>query len=151
MMKKIICVAFLITGLSVGTFAKTTPDRGKEAKPTSQLQVKFAHDYASAENVVWSASPRFLNAAFMIKSVQMTAFYNHQNEFVATTQLVEVTALAPAAIKNLIKHYPGYQMGQIIKYNGSKEAYFINLRNDKENFLVIITSDAQVSYFKDLR
>jgi hypothetical protein len=150
-MKKVIYFAFLLTGLSVSTFAHTTSAQGIEPGPTFQLQAKFAHDYASAENIVWSSSPRFKKASFDLASVQMSAFYNRLDEYVATTQLVEVTQLAPTAIKNLIKQYPGYQMGQIIKYTGSDEAYFVNLRNDKENFLVIITADAQVNYFKDLR
>jgi hypothetical protein len=150
-MKKVICFAFLITGLSVGSLTHTARAQGKEPRPPAQLQANFAHDYASAENIVWSASPRYQKATFAIDNVPMTAFYNRQNEYVATTQLVEITQLAPTAIKNLIKQYPGYQMGQIIKCTGSQEAYFINLRNEKENFLVIITADANVNYFKDLK
>ncbi|MDB5263952.1 MAG: hypothetical protein JWQ14_3235, partial [Adhaeribacter sp.] len=64
---------------------------------------------------------------------------------------IDITQLEPAAIKNLIKYYPGYQMGEIIKYTGSDHVYFVNLRNEKENFLVKITSDANVGYFKDLK
>ena len=139
-MKKVICFAFLITGLSVGSLTHTARAQGKEPRPPAQLQANFAHDYASAENIVWSASPRYQKATFAIDNVPMTAFYNRQNEYVATTQLVEVTQL-----------YPGYQMGQIIKCTGSQDAYFINLRNEKENFLVIITADANVNYFKDLK
>ena len=140
-----------MTGLSVGAIAKTNTDEGKEAKSTSPVKVKFANDHANAENVVWSSSPRFRKATFVKDGVQMTAFYNHLNEYVATTQLVDITQLEPSAIKNLIKYYPGYQMGEIIKYTGNDEVYFVNLRNEKENFLVKITSDANVGYFKDLK
>jgi hypothetical protein len=150
-MKKIIYTALLMTGLSVGAIAKTNTDEGKEPKGTSPVKVKFDNDYTGAENVVWSSSTRFKKATFVKDGVYMTAFYNRQNEYVATTQVVDITQLAPAAIKNLIKYYPGYQMGEIIKYSGSDEAYFVNLRNEKENFLVKITTDANVGYFKDLK
>ena len=150
-MKKVIYTALLMTGLSVGSFAKTIDDEGKEAKTNSHVKVKFASEYTDAENVVWSSSPRFKKATFVKDGVQMTAFYNRLNEYVATTQLVDVTQLPAIAIKNLIKHYPGYQMGEIIKYIGSDEAYFVNLRNEKENFLVKITDDSNIGYFKDLK
>ena len=140
-----------MTGLSVGSFAKTITDEGKEAKSNSPVKVKFSTEYADAENVVWTSSPRFKKATFVKDGVQTTAFYNHLNEYVATTQLVDITTLSPVAIKNLIKHYPGYQMGEIINFTGTEEAYFINLRNEKENFLVIITADDSVGYFKDLK
>ncbi len=150
-MKKVIYTALLMTGLSVSTFAKNTYDDGKEAKSLAPVKVKFASEYTDAENVVWSSSPRFKKATFVKDGVQMTAFYNRFNEYVATTQLVDVTQLSPIAIKNLIKYYPGYQMGEIIKYTGSDEAYFVNLRNEKENFLVKITNDSNIGYFKDLK
>ncbi|MGV3587839.1 MAG: hypothetical protein ACO1OF_12605 [Adhaeribacter sp.] len=150
-MKKVIYTALLMTGLSVGSFAKTITDEGKEAKNNAPAKVKYSSELADAENVVWSSSARFKKATFVKDGVQMTAFYNRLNEYVATTQLIEVTQLPATAIKNLIKHYPGYQMGEIIKYTGNDEAYFVNLRNEKENFLVKITDDANVGYFKDLK
>ncbi|GEO06584.1 hypothetical protein AAE02nite_42480 [Adhaeribacter aerolatus] len=150
-MKKVIYTALLMTGLSIGTFAKTVNDEGKEAKNNAPAKVKYSSELADAENVVWSSSPRFKKATFVKDGVQTTAFYNRLNEYVATTQLVEITTLSPAAIKALIKNYPGYQMGEIIKYTGTDEAYFVNLRNDKENFLVKISSDSTIGYFKDLK
>ena len=150
-MKKVIYTALLMTGLSVGSFAKTTTDEGKEAKSNAPVKVKFASEYADAESVVWTSSPRFKKATFVKDGVQMTAFYNRLNEYVATTQRVDITTLSPLAIKNLIKYYPGYQMGEIIKYTGTDEAYFVNLRNEKENFLVKISSDSTIGYFKDLK
>lgn len=135
----------------MSTFAKNTYDDGKEAKSLAPVKVKFASEYADAENVVWSTSPKYRKATFVQDGVQLTAFYNRLNEYVATTQLVEVTQLSPVAIKNLIKYYPGYQMGEIIKYTGSDEAFFVNLRNEKENFLVKISSDSSLGYFKDLK
>ena len=150
-MKKILYTALLMTGLSVSTFATPRTDEGKEVKNTSPLKVKFAREYADAENIVWSSSAHFKKATFRKDGVEMTAFYNRWNEYVATTQLVEITQLAPTAIKNLIKRFPGYQMGQIIRFSGNDVAYFVNLRNEKENFLVIITADDSVGYFKDLK
>lgn len=149
-MKKIIYTAFLLTGLTVSTFAGTT-DEGKEAKISGTVKVKFTSAYADAENVVWSATPKFKKATFVQDGAQVTVFYNRLNEYVATTQLITVTQLPATAIKNLIKYYPGYQMGEIIKYTGADEAFFVNLRNEKENFLVKITGDATVGYFKDLK
>ena len=146
-MKKGIYSALLMMVLSVGAFANNS-DEGKESKGNSSVKTKFNNQYSGAENVVWTSSRRFNKATFSKDGVIMTAFYNRQNQLVATTQLVEVTALAPDAIRKLIKYYPGYQMGEIIKYNGEEEVYFVNLKNDKENFLVQITPDTNVSFFK---
>jgi len=149
-MKKFLFTALLMIGLSLGAFAKTGNDEGKE-KISAPVKAKFNNQFYGAENVIWTASPKFRKATFTKDGVTMTAFYNWQNELVATTQLVEIMTLNPLAIKKLIKYYPGYQMGEIIKYNGSEEVYFVNLKNDQENFLVQITSDLSVSYFKEVK
>ena len=148
-MKKGIYSALLMMVLSVSAFANNS-DEGKDSKVNSQAKIKFTNQYSEAENVTWSSSRRFNKATFSKNGVVMTAFYNRQNDYVATTQIVEITALAPNAIKKLIKQFPGYQMGEIVKYKGADEVYFVNLKNEKENFLVKITPDASVSFYKTI-
>ncbi|KAA5546490.1 hypothetical protein F0145_11410 [Adhaeribacter rhizoryzae] len=149
-MKNILCSALLMMVISLSAFANNGTDNGKE-KVSGYTKSTFNTHFAGAENVTWSASSRFQKATFTKNGKTMTAFYDAQNELVGTTQLVEITALSPKAIKNLVKKYPNYQMGEIIKYTGNEEVYYVNLKNETTNFLVEITPDMDVRYFKTLK
>lgn len=76
---------------------------------------------------------------------------NGQPTRVSVTERIEVSDLAPEAIKNLIKLFPNHQMGEITKHSGSEVTYYVNLRNENETFLVAITTDTNVSFFKAIK
>ena len=81
----------------------------------------------------------------------MTAFYNWQNELIATTQIVDVTELPAKAIGNLVKYFPDNKMGEIVRYKNNETVYFVNLTNEKEDFIVKVDGSNNVSYFKRLK
>jgi len=148
-MKKSLFTALVLMTLSLGASANNGTDKGKTSDSTP-VKVKSDNESNGAENIIWTSSSRFKKATSTNEGVTTTAFYTWQNELVATTQIVEIKDLDPKAIKGLIKYYPNYQMGEIIKYSGNEVAYFVNLKNDKENFLVKITPDMNVGFFKNV-
>ena len=146
-MKKVLFAALLLWVSSISAFANNGTNNGKE-EVSSYTKAVFSNQFTGAENVTWTTSANFRKATFTREGKTMTALYNDQNKLVATTELVEVSELAPMAIKNLIKLFPNHQMGEITKYNGSEVKYYVNLKNEKETFLVEITPDMNVSFFK---
>ena len=149
-MKNTLFSALLTMVVSFGAFAGNGTDNGKE-KVSGYTKSSFNTHFYGAENVTWTTSSRFQKATFTKEGKTITAFYNAQNELVGTTQLVSITDLSAKAIKNLVKSYPNYQMGEIIKYSGNEEVYYVNLKNENENFLVEITADTNVRFFKTVK
>lgn len=147
-MKKSLLSALLMMVLSVVAFAKNDKEKDKEKKSKVAY---YAHELVGAENVIWTKSGKFQKASFLKDGARMTAFYNWQNELIATTQIVEVTELPAKAIQNLVKNFPGNNMGEIVRYKNNETVYFVNLTSEKEDFIVKIDEANNVSYFKKLK
>lgn len=147
-MKKSLFSAILMMVLSVVAFAKNENDKGKEKKATVTYR---AHELIGAKNITWTKSAKFRKASFTKDGARMTAFYNWQNELIATTQIVDVTELPAQAISNLVKYFPGNKMGEIIRYKNDETVYFVNLINEKEDFIVKVDENNSINYFKKLK
>jgi hypothetical protein len=148
-MKKSLFSALLMMVLSVAAFAGNDKEKDKEKKSTSSSY--YSHELVGAKNVTWSKSSKFQKASFIKDGARMTAFYTWQNELIATTQIVDVTDLPAKAINNLVKNFPGNQMGEIVRYKNGETVYFVNLTNEKEDFIVKVDDSNNVSYFKRLK
>jgi len=149
-MKKSIYAALFLMLLSVSTIAKADGVKTSESKiPATRLYV--GDELEGAEKVMWSKSPKFIRASYIKNGASMSAFYNWQNELIATTQRVDITKLSATAIKNIIKEFGGYKMGEIIEYKNGQTLYFINLMDETKNFIVKVDADNSVSLFKNLK
>lgn len=146
-MKKSLLSALLMV-LSVVAFAKNDKEKDKEKKSTVAY---YAHELVGVENVIWTKSAKFNKASYIKDGARMTAFYNWQNQLIATTQIIEVTELPAKAIQNLVKYFPGNKMGEIVRYKNDETVYFVNLTNEKEDFIVKVDDGNNVSYFKKLK
>lgn len=138
----------LLMVLSVVAFAKNDKEKDKEKKAAVSY---YAHELAGADNVTWTKSGKFQKASFIKDGTRMTAFYNWQNELIATTQIVDVTELPARAISNLVKYFPGNKMGEIVRYTNNETVYFVNLTSEKEDFIVKVDANNNASYFKRLK
>ncbi|MGV3504624.1 MAG: hypothetical protein ACO1O1_13030 [Adhaeribacter sp.] len=146
-MKKSLLSALLMV-LSVVAFAKNDKEKDKEKKSNVAY---YAHELVGAENVIWTKSAKFKKASYIKDGARMTAFYNWQNQLIATTQIVEVTELPAKAIQNLVKYFPDNKMGEIVRYKNEETVFFVNLTNEKEDFIVKVDESNNVSYFKKLK
>jgi len=149
-MKKSIYAALLMMFLSVATFAKADGVKTGESK-TPTIRYYFGDELEGAEKVTWVKSPKYLRATFVKNGASMSAFYNWQNELIATTQRVDITKLSATAIKNVIKEFGGYKMGEIIEYKNGQTLYFINLMSETKDFIVKVDANNEVSLFKNLK
>ena len=150
-MKKSLLIAFLLVVLSAGAFAGTTYDGSKERKASSYVLTKFADEYKGATDVTWEITSKFQKVTFKLDGVQTSTFYNWQDERIAATQKFEFEKLSPTALKNIVKNFGGYNVGEVIKYMSDETVYFVNLKNEKESFVIKVDSYDNASFFKRLK
>jgi len=130
-----IITAFIMIMVSIGPLSK-----GKTFEVKQNAAVSHP-----PENIIASLAPGIKKATITIEGDTRTAFYNRHNELIATSKVINIIDMDPVAIKMLIQNYPGYQMGQILKYEGDETIYFVDLKNEKTEFQVKITPDSIVS------
>jgi len=164
-MKKILFLACLITVFSATSFAGEKND-GKDAEVSYFAENNFLNKYYSAENVKWTVTSNFQKAVFTLDGKTMSAFFDRNGEYIATTQYVDAKKIPAVGQKRLAKLYGDYKVNEVVRYDfdGESEAhlqiltgkrfyntiYFVNLQGDKENALVKVTPDGDVSYVKGL-
>ncbi|WP_157433426.1 hypothetical protein [Adhaeribacter aquaticus] len=154
-MKKTIYSALLVMALSVNAFAEVKvsdkKSAKKEAKASSVVLSQFSSTFKGAEDVSWEVSSKFQKATFIFNGEKLSAYYNFDGELLGTTKVVEeYTEISPVALKSLVKSYPGYSIAGIVKYSTDETAYYFNLKNEKENFVVKVSPDGYASFFKNL-
>ena len=149
-MKRKFFTALLVVGLSVNSLADDPSVSNKPAKVTTTVQSKFAAGFAEAQNVTWEVTDKFQKAYFTLNGVTMTAFYNLQDDFVATTHHVTWNMLPTASLHQIGKTYRGYMIKSVIQYTNVEKVYFVNLIKDKKELLVSVMPDKTVNIFKRL-
>jgi len=164
-MKKILFLACLITVLSAKGFAADKND-GKDAEVSYFAENNFLNKYYAAEDVKWTVTSNFQKAVFTLDGKAMSAFFDRNGEYIATTQYVAANKIPAVGKKRMVKLYGDYKVNEVVRYDfdGEPDAhlqmltgkrfyntiYFVNLKNDKENVLVKVTPDGDVSYVKSL-
>ena len=149
-MKKVFYTALLVMGLSVSTFAANDYSEKKEAKVTTSLQSKFETTYAGATNVTWTVNDKFQKASFTLNGVQMTAFYDLNNDYVATTHPTKADVLSTVALNRISKAYKGYEIGKVIEYDNGSKVLFVDLKKGEKEVLVRVMPNNSVYFFKQL-
>lgn len=149
-MKKVFYTALLVMGLSVSTFAANDYSEKKEAKVASSLQAKFENTYAGATNVTWTVTDKFQKASFNLDGVQMTAFYDLNNDYVATTHATKADKLSAVALERIAKTYKGYEIGKVIAYDNGSKVLFVDLKKGEKEVLVRVMPNNSIYFFKQL-
>ncbi|PRY55268.1 hypothetical protein B0I27_101237 [Arcticibacter pallidicorallinus] len=163
-MKKIL-LACLITVLSATGFAADKNDK-KDAEVSYFAENNFLNKYYGAENVKWTVTSNFQKAVFTLEGKTMSAFFDRNGEYIATTQYVAAEKIPAVGKKRLAKLYGDYKVNEVVRYDYDGQAdahmqlltgkrfyntsYFVNLKNEKENVLVKVTPDGDVSYIRSL-
>ncbi len=166
-MKKMFYMAFLVLALSVKSYAD---DKNKSVKKEAEVSYfaenNFQSKYQAAVNVKWTVTNQFQKAAFTMNGVKMAAFFDANGDYIATTQYVGVEKLPAVSKGKLKKFYGDYSVGEVVRYDfdGQEDSnlymltgkrnyntiYFASLKNGKEEMVVKITPDGDVSFLKDL-
>ncbi|MGV3705476.1 MAG: hypothetical protein ACO1NU_08870 [Arcticibacter sp.] len=164
-MKKTLLLACLISVLSAKSFAVDKKD-GKDADVSYFAENNFLNKYYAAENVRWTVTSNFQKAVFTLEGKTMAAFFDRNGEYIATTQYVEASKIPAVGKKRLAKLYGDFKASEVIRYDfdGESDAhlqmltgkrfyntvYFVNVKSDKENVLVKVTPDGDVSFIRNL-
>lgn len=164
-MKKILLLACLVTVLSTGSFAAEKNER-KDAEVSYFAENNFLNKYNAAKDVKWTVTSNFQKAVFTLDGKTMSAFFDRNGEYIATTQYVAAKKIPAVGQKRLVKLYGDYNVNEVVRYDFDGDAdahlqmltgkrfyntvYFVNLKNAKENVLVKVTPDGDVSYVKSL-
>lgn len=167
-MKKLILTAAIAATLSTGAFAfEGTKSAAKNTTNVSyQVLNQFDVQFQNAENVNWSSTSNGQKADFVIDDVKMTAFYDNRGQYIGSTENVEFKKLPASAKKEIAAKYKGYEIGEVIKFQSGEPsssaldrlvgetdplAYFVDLKNDKEEILVRVTPAANVYFYKQIK
>ena len=164
-MKKTLFLACLFSVFTATTFADEKKD-GKDAEVSYFAENNFLNKYYAAENVKWTVTSNFQKAVFTLDGKTMSAFFDRNGEYIATTQYVAAKTIPAVGQKRLVKLYGDYKVNEVVRYDfdGEPDAhlqiltgkrfyntiYFVNLKSDKANVLVKVTPDGDVSYIRNL-
>ncbi len=172
-MKKVYITALLIGSLSIGSvFAmdggKKDKDKNKtEANVSNMVLNQFAYEFKGAKEVTWTIDANCQKALFTFEGKQMTAFYSLSGEYMGVTHAIAITTIPADAQKEIAAKYKDYKVGDVIEfqpaatnsvslysfssYAEDEKVYFVDLKNDKEEFLLRVTPNASVYFFKQVK
>lgn len=168
-MKKIFITAILFSSLSIGVFAadggKKKDNSNSEAVTYTVLN-QFAYDFKDAKDIVWKVDGNCQKADFTLDGQKYTAFYSLPGEYMGITRTIDFKVVPATAQKEIATQYAGYKVGEVIELqpravvtidpyasssNDEAKVYFVDLKNEKEEILVKVTSNSDVYFFKQIK
>lgn len=160
-MKKIILTIATAALFSATVFAADGGKKGNEssANVSYSVQQEFNADFADAEHVVWTVTKNCQKADFVINGAKRTAFYNLAGDFMGVTQVVSYAAIPAKTQKLIAEKYSDYKPVDVIVYQANTElnstidptSYFVDLKSDKHEALVRVTSSGDLDFFKQVK
>ncbi|RYU92328.1 hypothetical protein EWM62_02510 [Mucilaginibacter terrigena] len=157
-MKKLFISTAIAALFTVNVFAANTVSKSEEGTEnvSNVVSSKFNNDFSRAEGVTWKVNSKFQKATFTIDGVKKSAFYNLRGELIGVTENVQFRALPEKARKEIAVKYEGYFANEVIKLDNGDDtldsvAYFVDLKNSKEEVLVRVTPSAGVYFFQQVK
>jgi len=161
-MKKLFITAAIATMFSVTAFAKggnkTTTVKTGEDKISYTVLNEFNAEFKDAKNAAWTVTPNCEKVTFTLEGKKLTAFYDGAGTYLGLTQAIEYKDIPYSAQEEINAKYAGYAVKEVIKYVGedtglevSPVAYFVDLKNEKKEFLVKAVDGENVEFFKTIK
>ncbi|MBW4891908.1 hypothetical protein KXQ82_19445 [Mucilaginibacter sp. HMF5004] len=169
-MKKVYITALLISSLSISVFATDGGKKDKakaETKVSSTVLNQFTYEFKDAQAVTWVIDGNCQKALFTYEGTAMTAFYSLSGEYMGVTNPTAFAKIPADAQKEISSKYKEYTIGEVIEfrpaatnsasiysfssYSNDEKVYFVDLKNDKEEFLLRVTPNASVFFFKQVK
>lgn len=168
-MKKLFITAILFSSLTAGVFAA---DGGKKKDASNSEAVtytvlnQFAYDFKDAKDVLWKVDGNCQKAEFTLEGQKYTAFYSLTGDYMGVTRAVTFKNVPAEAQKEINTQYAGYKVGEVIELqpkasvtvdpyaapsSNDSKVYFVDLKNEKEEILVRVTSNSDVYFFKQVK
>ncbi|MDP4292764.1 MAG: hypothetical protein Q8908_16910 [Bacteroidota bacterium] len=141
--------------------------RKLEGKTVSQISKNsFNADFGKIPDVKWERLETFDKATFTKDGHEMSAYYDPDGKLVGTTSIKTEDYLPAKGLKNLLKKYPGYTIGQILFFNDNEanetdmmlygiqfedaDNYFVELSKGNKTIVVQVTAEGNIFFFKQL-
>ena len=131
-MKKIIYLAFLMTGFITTATAGTPPD-----EISDKVLKAFKETFTSAQDVTWHEYDSYAQANFRQDDVQIRAQYDANGKLLKTIRYYQEKQLFPNIVAKLKQKYAGKEIGGVTETTSDEEVNFvINLKDDKNWYIV---------------
>jgi hypothetical protein len=160
-MKKVILTIATAALFSVSVFAADGGKKGNEASANVSYSVlqEFTADFADAQSVVWTVNKNCQKADFMENGVKKTAFYSPAGDYIGLTEVIGYNAIPAKTQKLIADEYKDYTPAHVIVYQANEEynstidptSYFVDLKNEKHEILVRVTSGGSLDFFKQVK
>ncbi len=142
-MKKSILAALLSLSLVTTAFATG------ESKISYFILNSFNRDFKEATNVTWTSKTGLAEASFILNNRKTDVFYNSNGSLFAISKTIELDELPVSAKRAFAKRYEGYTVKEAIEYDGTEDqSYYISAENEKENVIIKVDQNEQLSIFK---
>ncbi|MDP9047866.1 MAG: hypothetical protein M3N14_07000 [Bacteroidota bacterium] len=148
---------FSVTAFAAGGGKKATETTTATASYT--VTQEFNADFSGAQSVVWTVDKNCQKADFIIDGVKKTAFYNLAGDFLGTTQIVGYNAIPAKSQQLIAENYKDYNASGVIVFQANVSvndtidptSYFVDLKSDKHEVLVRVTSTGGVDFFEQVK
>lgn len=132
-----------------------------------QSKEQFFIDFGDIPDAAWSREGNFDIVTFTKDGIPQTAYYDDAYTLVGTCTEKTFADLPPSAQKYINHHYGDYEKARVILFNDNEENdtdmilygtqfedrdnYFIELRKGKEDFLLRVTPEGNIFWFRTIR
>ncbi|MEJ7685330.1 MAG: hypothetical protein WKG06_47305 [Segetibacter sp.] len=142
-MKNLFVTALLTVTLFANSFAAAPK------KVNSAILEHFNAKFKKASDVTWLVTNEYTKAAFTAADTNMEVYYNLNGDIIGTSRSISLEELPIDAKRNFAKRFAGYEVKEAIRFEGFDEAaYYISGENEKENIILKVNGNNQVSLFK---
>jgi hypothetical protein len=159
-MKKVILTIATAALFSTAVFAADGGKKGNETSANVSYSVvqAFNMDFADAQNVSWTVNKNCQKANFIENGVHRTAFYSPAGDYLGVTQVIGYNAIPAKTQKLIADEYKGYTPASVIVYQANEAvnsdidptSYFVDLKSNKHEVLVRVTSVGGLDFFKQV-
>lgn len=141
-MKKLLITAVLAIAVAAGSFAAPK-------KVSSAILASFNLQFKEASDVTWLITNDYTKAGFTAGNTNMEVYYNSGGDIIGTSKSINIDELPINARKSFDKKFAGYEVKEVIRFEGFDEAaYYISCENEKAALIVKVNNENDVSLFK---
>lgn len=118
-------------------------------KVSSAILANFHSQFKEASDVTWLVTNDYTKAAFTADNTSMEVYYNPGGDIIGTSKSIIFDELPANARKRFDKKFSGYEVKEVIRFEGFDEAaYYISGENEKETIIIKVTNENNLSVFK---
>lgn len=108
---------------------------------TPQVVKSFQQTFTNAKDVVWTISPNFYKAEFVLNGQAVTAFYNHQGNLTAITRNITSLQLPIMLQTEIKKDYANYWISDLFELSNDNGTEYYLTVEDGDSKIVLKSID----------